>query len=702
MTMRELLKTRRNASQPAVAGGSVKPGVERSGTPGISAEISPAREVGDSPCEFRAVARFAGCGYFETRVSWGSAALHPRLYATAQLRGLKSSTSKPSTCCAKPFRSLFLLVSIVAITSSAYGGERYRTSTRSKGISLERSAQVRALNGPLLYEAHKANQTLRAAISMNLTPRGLSIQRRQRSQKKSPAAKPVVSADSSRQREVTALLSAGKLEQAEALARAEVDANPRNTGSRILMGIVFDQIGRSNEAEQEYREALRLDPQSVAALTNLGVLLGRADRAAEAIASHEKALILAPNHRPALFNLGALYVANKDYVRAIGVLERAARSREPNDVTLSVMLVNAYAHAGRTSETARLLKEIESLNQDNPNVLFTVGISLASAGDNVSAARLFARTNSLRPDTYEVLYNLGLALFNTERDDEARAMLQRAATLRPQEPEPFYRLGLIASAKGESENALGLWQRAIVLRPTYPEAQFMIAEELYKHRRFETAVPFYERALEQEPGNVLYYIRLGVTHFRTRHYATAREVFDRANQRSPGNAMLLYLSGYVARAQGLFDEALVFFQRSDAIQPGNVDAIASMGFIYMERGEFEEAEKLLRRAVNLNANHFPANYDLGRLLVRRKLYDEALPILERAAKLVKTDPGIHYQLFIAYSRLKRTADAERELTTFKQLEEARKKGDTMEGTAATDQTAPDIESTRTGSRSSKP
>jgi hypothetical protein len=39
----------------------------------------------------------------------------------------------------------------------------------------------------------------------------------------------------------------------------------------------------------------------------------------------------------------------------------------------------------------------------------------------------------------------------------------------------------------------------------------------------------------------------------------------------------------------------------------------------------------------------------------------------------KTDPGIHYQLFTAYSRLKRREDAERELAIFKRLEEARKK-----------------------------
>ena len=37
------------------------------------------------------------------------------------------------------------------------------------------------------------------------------------------------------------------------------------------------------------------------------------------------------------------------------------------------------------------------------------------------------------------------------------------------------------------------------------------------------------------------------------------------------------------------------------------------------------------------------------------------------------DPGVHYQLFITFSRLKRKDDADRELTRFKSLEEARKR-----------------------------
>jgi hypothetical protein len=71
-----------------------------------------------------------------------------------------------------------------------------------------------------------------------------------------------------------------------------------------------------------------------------------------------------------------------------------------------------------------------------------------------------------------------------------------------------------------------------------------------------------------------------------------------------------------------------------------------------------------------------------------KRYEEAVPLLESAARMSNNDPGIHYQLFTAYSRLKRKTDAERELALFKQLEETRKKEEGMSGGSATEETNP--------------
>ena len=128
------------------------------------------------------------------------------------------------------------------------------------------------------------------------------------------------------------------------------------------------------------------------------------------------------------------------------------------------------------------------------------------------------------------------------------------------------------------------------------------------------------------------------------------------------------------------------FQKSVELEPNNGPAYANLGFLAAERGSPEEAERLLRRSLALDAESYPATYDLGRLLVRLRRYDEALPILEHGSTLNQDDPGVHYQLFIAYSRLKRKPDADRELARFKQLEELRKQ---REGGMGTKESLPD-------------
>jgi len=115
------------------------------------------------------------------------------------------------------------------------------------------------------------------------------------------------------------------------------------------------------------------------------------------------------------------------------------------------------------------------------------------------------------------------------------------------------------------------------------------------------------------------------------------------------------------------------------LQPDNAVTLANLGFLALERADQAEAERLLRRALEIDRDNYPAMYDLGRLLIRGRRYDEALTLLKRGADITPDDPGVHYQLFLIYSRLKQKPDADRELAVFKKLDEARKanQGGTM-------------------------
>ena len=107
--------------------------------------------------------------------------------------------------------------------------------------------------------------------------------------------------------------------------------------------------------------------------------------------------------------------------------------------------------------------------------------------------------------------------------------------------------------------------------------------------------------------------------------------------------------------------------------------LSNLGYIASQRGENVEAERLLRRAIQLDPKSYPSYHDLGRLLVKLRRYEEALPLLTRGVELNTKDPGVHYQLFLAYSRLNRKEQADRELAEFKKLDEVNKHGSTPLG-----------------------
>lgn len=74
----------------------------------------------------------------------------------------------------------------------------------------------------------------------------------------------------------------------------------------------------------------------------------------------------------------------------------------------------------------------------------------------------------------------------------------------------------------------------------------------------------------------------------------------------------------------------------------------------------------------------PARLSLGKLFMRAQRWSEAVVELEQVVKLDPSVPEAYYQLGLAYGRLKRTADAQSAMATFKQLSDAEKKREDAE------------------------
>jgi tetratricopeptide (TPR) repeat protein len=194
----------------------------------------------------------------------------------------------------------------------------------------------------------------------------------------------------------------------------------------------------------------------------------------------------------------------------------------------------------------------------------------------------------------------------------------------------------------------------------------MLGELHAKYGQYSKAIPYYENTVQLDGTKPVYYIRLGGMYIFEKDFDAAFRTFTSASRKFPDIPEIHYFLAITARAKNDPDTAIDEVKRSLALKE-TADSNALLGAILSDRNELTDAEKYLRKAISIDPDHFNANRDLGRMLARQAKFTAALPFLQRASTIRPSDPDLHYQLFLAYSRLKLKPEADRELAIFKEL-----------------------------------
>jgi cytochrome c-type biogenesis protein CcmH/NrfG len=97
-----------------------------------------------------------------------------------------------------------------------------------------------------------------------------------------------------------------------------------------------------------------------------------------------------------------------------------------------------------------------------------------------------------------------------------------------------------------------------------------------------------------------------------------------------------------------------------------------------DRAVTSRAEQMLRQAIKNDPTNPEGFFELGKIELDDGRVAQACQHLERATKLSPEISEPHFVLWRAYQRLNRTADAARELKTFRRLKQNRP-GERQEG-----------------------
>ena len=331
--------------------------------------------------------------------------------------------------------------------------------------------------------------------------------------------------------------SQNRLDDAAALYRRAIAANPNSFESHLSLGLILARQNKPAEARPELVTATTLDPgqadpalkarawRALAAIdrasnpavasndlleavklspeTTSDTLLaaelaektGQPDAAA---AAYRRVLANEPHSAPATVGLAHLLIQQKRYPDAEALL-RAALVTHPDDPTLTAQLATVLADQNK-AEALPLLQQLHSAHPDDPAITRMLAAVLADAGNFPGSDRLYLHLLASHPNDADLLVAHGQNLVRQAQLDEAFKAFDKATLIDPTSADGWSGLAFAASRThrpGVTLHALAMRSRYL---PENASTLFLWATAYDELVQKKEAVAYYRQFLDAAAG----------------------------------------------------------------------------------------------------------------------------------------------------------------------------------------------------------
>ncbi len=167
--------------------------------------------------------------------------------------------------------------------------------------------------------------------------------------------------------------------------------------SYYMLGIISSDQGKLDDALKYYKKAIDRDSNYSEAYNALGTVYSRQQKWKEALKYFKKALEnkLYPTPHVPYLNIGRLYMAQKDYDKAVDAYREA--KRYANQDFIIYELGTALFEAGKIKEAVNEFQEGVGIAPQNANLRYSLALALLKEGNKKAALAEFKKTSELAP-----------------------------------------------------------------------------------------------------------------------------------------------------------------------------------------------------------------------------------------------------------------------------------------------------------------
>lgn len=269
---------------------------------------------------------------------------------------------------------------------------------------------------------------------------------------------------------------------------------------------------------------------------------------------------------------------------------------------------------------------------------------------------------SLNPDQPEWYFNLGLTLEAAGRDREALSAYERAIDLLPDQPDPLVVAGTVANRLNRFEDAVRWFDEALRLDPKHESAYSHKIEShlrLGDHEEAEATYYLAQQALDEPSAPCLAIMAESL--IQRREFERAAWCLKEAMRHDPSAPRLRARLGSVYAALGKPQRALQLYLRDLRDDPGNIDTLLDYGELLITFGRLPEAGEKFRRVLEIEPANVDAHVRLGQVAMHAGRYEQAHLEFELVLKLDPDYPQIRLDLAESLLRRNRRIDAQQQL-----------------------------------------
>jgi len=353
-----------------------------------------------------------------------------------------------------------------------------------------------------------------------------------------------------------------------------------------------------------------------------------------------------------------------------------AQAASPQPSNLSLLRDAAQAIAAGNLDVAE--SELQAVLRTSPGeyrALNLLGIVRAQQHHPEAAEQLFKQAIEQKPDFASAHVDLGLLYAQSNRQGDAVPEFQEALRLDPTRIDAHS--ALLAAWREEArtavrahdfEKALAFLIQARKVGPKDPNVLFDFGMVALQMSLFLDAAQAFRETLAERNNDPNAIYGLGRAQIGLAKFEDAKGSFEEYLRLRPDDASGHYALGFVLESLQQGAAAHDQFERSIALQPAQTESYFQLGMMDLDQGKLDGASGRFSHVLDRDPKHAGALTGMGRVKFQQKDYEDASALLQRAVASDSSIRQAHYYLGLAYARLGRKDESEKELQVAGQLE----------------------------------